>query len=107
LLLQLFGFLRGRQSFSNICYRPFFEVGRRLIDPTTGLLRAVSFIGIAHPPKTPSTMRKLFVSAFVVDARDRDLAEMIFALRAAAGFACCLDGREQQRDEDADDGDDD
>jgi hypothetical protein len=41
----------------------------------------------------------------VIDARECDLAQVVFALRSAAGFAGGLDGGEEERDEDADDGD--
>jgi hypothetical protein len=40
-------------------------------------------------------------------AGDGDLPEMVLALRPPTGFAGCLDRGEQERDEDADDGDDD
>jgi hypothetical protein len=41
----------------------------------------------------------------VIDARQRDLAEIVLALGTAGGFAGGLDGGEEQRHQDADDGD--
>ncbi len=44
---------------------------------------------------------------FVIVAGERDLLEVVPALRAASGFAGLLDGREQEADENRDDGNDD
>jgi hypothetical protein len=44
---------------------------------------------------------------FEIDAGQSDLAKVILACRSAACFARCLDGGEQERDEDADNGNDD
>ncbi len=86
--------------------RAELEILEHVVDPGAGLFGTVAPIGVGSPVETPPARREVAAGVVVVQHSKADLLELVRALIAAGGFAGCLDGGEQQRDQDADDGND-
>ena len=85
--------------------RGLLDVGQHVVHPSTGLTLAEAAIGIAHPTALPTAGGKVLMHIVVVEKTEANLLEVVLTLAASGRLAGCLHSRQQQRDQDADDGD--
>ncbi len=83
----------------------FFQLGENAKDPTARLLLAVAGIRFGEPAVAPAAGRKLPLGVVMVDQGERELAEIVFALRRAGCLAGRLHCGEREPHKHADDDD--
>ena len=99
--------VRGGEAFAERASVGFFGVVENVVDPRAGLIRSGAAVGVGGPIVSPAAGGQHLAGVGVVEAGERDLLQVVLALRATAGFASRLDCGEEQRDQHADDRDDD
>jgi hypothetical protein len=88
----------------HVVQRLFLDERQDVVKPTSRLLFPRTAVGIADPFISPTAARKELLYPFVVHAAEGKILQMIDALGSPGRFSRRLDGRQQQRDQDADDG---
>ena len=88
----------------HVVQRLFLNVRQDAVQPASRLFFARSPVRVAHPILSPAAAGKTFLLALVVDAAERQLLQVVHALGPPGSLASCLNGRQQQRDQNANDG---
>jgi hypothetical protein len=87
------------------------QPGATIVTGTTGPLVGRNrppgcwVLSVVRIPTSAATMGKLLVHIMETMQRQAELTHFIRALNAASGFTSCLDGRQQEGYQDANDGD--
>ncbi len=95
-----------RKAPGHIVNHRLIEVGKQIKQPATGLLRAVASVGIARPVISPAARGIELLCVEMVHRRQPDLFQVVLALRTTARFPRRLNGRQQQSNQNANDGND-
>ena len=85
--------------------RRLLDVLQELIHPTARLFSPGTKFGIAHVFRIPTAAGQRALRGFVVQKTNAKLSQVVGALRAPRRLARGLHGRQQQRDQHADDRD--
>ena len=80
-----------------------FHPGQDVEMPAAGLIAGVAAVWIADPHPAPATSRKELLCVLVLQAGGRHLLQIVGADRPPGRLAGGLHGRQQQRDQNADD----
>ena len=101
------GVTRARGALAKLTQRRLLDEFKNVVGPGAGLIFALTAVRISVPVGSPTARGIELVGAFKVKGRQAHLFEIVLALRTPSSLAGGLDGRQQQGDQDADDGDDD
>ena len=94
------------ESLAGVAQSLLLEIGHDVVDPAARLLLAGAAVGIADVEMAPTVGGITSGGVGVVIDRQGELLQVVLALNLASRLACRLNGRQQQGNENADDGDD-
>ena len=68
-------------TYAQVAQRLLLDVGQNVIEPSAGLVLVKASIGFAEPETAPAAGRQEPVGAFVVEAAQRELLQIVAALQ--------------------------